>query len=321
VSRLREAVVEIRDFFAGNLAYKGLALAFAVMMWVWVQSEQVVEERARVRLDWKLPDGLMLVEPPLETATVTVEGVQAFVRTVRQKDLSILLDLSRAREGEVSLDLSERPVAGMASQVRVVSVSPSTLKVQLDRVLERRVNVVAVIQGEPADGFRVGKVVVKPERVALSGPSSVLRGLSEIAADAVDISGLKEDAVFQVGLATQAGQLVPTVPARFSVEVKIEPIVKERAFEGVPVLLRDGERFLTGAQSVKVTLAGPVDRLNAIDPEEVSVLVHVPDGWNGNAGEARRGRGEGLRYEVVQPAGEVVSVVGVTPERIPVERR
>ena len=88
-----------------------------------------------------------------------------------------------------------------------------------------------------------------------------------------------------------------------------------------PSFLPDGERFLTGAQSVKVTLAGPVDRLNAIDPEEVSVLVHVPDGWNGNAGEARRGRGEGLRYEVVQPAGEVVSVVGVTPERIPVERR
>ncbi len=321
MSRLRDALVDVRDLFTANLAYKALALAFALMMWVWVQSEQVVEDRARVRLEWKLPDGLMLVEPPLETATVTVEGVQAFVRTVRQKDLSILVDLSRAKEGEVSLDLSDRPVAGMPSQVRVVSVSPNALKVQLDRVLKRRVNVVPATRGEPAEGFRLAKVLVQPDRVELAGPSSVLRDLTEVTTDAVDVTGLREDAEFQVGLAVKKGQLVPTQPARFAVEVKIEPIVKERAFDAVPVLLRDAENFGTSAPLVQVTLAGPVERLSAIDPDEVSVVVHVPDGWNSPSGTARRGRGEGLRYEVVQPGGEEVSVVQVVPERIPVERR
>lgn len=321
MSRLRETFANVRDLFTSNLAYKGLALIFALLIWVWVQSEQVVEDRVRVRLEWKLPDGLMLVEPPLETATVTVEGVQAFVRAVRQTDLSILVDVSRAKEGEVSLDLSERAVTGMPPQVRVVSVSPSTLKVQLDRVLKRRVNVVAATRGEPAEGFRLRSVVVQPDRVELAGPSSVLRGLTEVATDAVDVSGLREDAEFQVGLAIKKGQLAPTQAARFAVEVKIEAIVEERAFDAVPVLLRDGEGFGTNTPNVRVRLAGPVERLNTIDADEVSVVVHVPDGWSAATGEARRGRGEGLRYEVVQPGGEAVSVVDVVPERILVERR
>lgn len=321
MSRVRDVLVDVRDLFMSNLAYKTLALAFALMMWVWVQSEQVVEDRARVRLEWKLPDGLMLVEPQLETATVTVEGVQAFVRAVRQKELSILVDLSRAKEGEVSLDLSERPVLGLPSQARVVSVSPAALKVQLDRVLKRRVNVVAATRGEPAEGFRLAKVVVQPDRVELAGPSSVLRSLTEVATDAVDISGLREDAEFQVGLAVKKGQLAPTQAARFAVEVKIEAIVARRAFEAVPVLLRDAEGFGTPSPNVRVTLAGPVASLNAIDPEELSVVVHVPEGWSSATGEARRGGVEGLRYEVVQPGGEAVSVVDVVPDRITVERR
>lgn len=321
MSRLTEVLGDVRDVFTTNLAYKALALAFALMMWIWVQSEQVVEDRARVRLEWRLPEGLMLVEPPLETATVTVEGVQAFVRAVRQKDLSIQVDLSRAREGEVSLDLSERAVNGIPPQVRVVSVSPSALKVQLDRVLKRRVNVTADTRGDPADGFRLAQVTVEPDRVELSGPSSILRKLTEVPTDTVDVSGLREDAEFEVGLAVKKGQLTPTRSERFVVAVKVEPIVKERAFESVPVLLRNAEDYTVAAEDVRVTLAGPVEKLNAIDPEQVSVVVHVPEGFDAPTGDARRGRGEGLRYEVVQPGGEAVSVVDVSPERIPVTRK
>ncbi len=321
MSRVRELLAGVGEAFTNNLAYKALALAFALMMWIWVQSEQVVEDRARVRLDWRLPDGLVLVEPPLETATVTVEGVQAFVRAVRQKDLTILVDLTRAKEGEVSLDLSERAVTGIPSQVRVVSISPSALKVQLDRVLKRRVNVSADTRGEPAEGFRVASVSVEPARVELAGPSSVLRPLTEVYTDTVDLTGLREDAEFEVGLAVQKGQLAPTRAERLLVAVKVEAIVKERVFEAVPVLVRDADGYAAETPTVRVTLAGPIERLNAVNPDAVSVVVSVPEGWSGAGGAARRGRGEGLRYEVVQPAGDVLSVVDVSPERISILRK
>jgi YbbR domain-containing protein len=321
MSRFTDGMAELREMFMGNLAYKALAFAFALMMWIWVQSEQVVEDRARVRLDWKLPEGLMLVEPALETATVTVEGVQAFVRAVRQKELSIDIDLSRAKEGEVTLDLSEKAVVGMPGQVRVVSVSPSTLKVQLDRILKRRVTVTPATRGEPAEGFQLGKVSVQPDRIELVGPSSVLRGMAEVATDVVDVSGLREDAEFDVGLGVKKGQLTPTHETPFVVAVAVEPVMKERAFDTVPVLLRDGGGYTSGASTVALTLKGPAERIDAIRPDDVSIMVYVPDGYSAATGIAQLGRGDGLRYEVVQPGGDEVSVLEVTPNRIPVVRR
>jgi YbbR domain-containing protein len=310
----------MRDLFTTNLGYKALALAFALMMWVWVQSEQVVEERARVRLAWQLPDGLTLLEPPLETATVTVEGIQAFVRQVRQKDLSIAIDLSRAQEGEVTLDLGERPVNGLPGQVRVVSMSPSTLKVQLDRVLKRKVDVVPDTLGEPAEGYRIAEVTVKPARVELSGPSSALKGLGEVRTDAVDLSGLREDAEFVVGLAVKKGQLAPTQAKRFVVAVRVEPVPGERVLEAVPVEIEGVEGFAVEG-GVQVTLAGPSDKLAAIDAGEVRVRVRLPDGWAEEKAEATRGAADGPSYEVVHPGGELVSVVDVLPARITVSRQ
>lgn len=313
----RNVLADIREVLLGNATYKLVSLAFALMAWIWVQSEQVVEERARVKLEWKLPEGLMPVEPAIETATVTVEGVQAFVRAVRQKEMSVVIDISRAKEGEVNLDLSDRPVIGLPSQVRVVTISPSTLKMQLDRIQKRRVTVVPVTRGEVAEGYRLEKITVTPDRVELTGPFTVMRDLKEVSTDAVDISGLREDAEFDVGLGVREGQLTPTAPTHYSVQVDLEPVLKQRTFDQVPVMVR-GAGYVSGIDRVAVTLEGPADQLDAADPGEVSVMVFVPEGWAEAQGEARQGKGAGLRYEVLRTGGTDVKVLEVVPASIPV---
>lgn len=307
----------LRALLTANLAYKGLALVVALVLWVTVQSEQVVEDRARVRLEWTLPEGLTLVEPPLESATATVEGVQAFLRGVRQKDLSIPIDLSKAKEGEVSLDLSERVVTGIPPQVRVVSVSPGVLKVTLDRVLRRRVSVAAATSGDPARGFRVKRVSVKPERVELSGPSSVLRTITEVPTDTVDISGLRESAELSVGLGVKKGQLTPTVPGPFVVAVEIEAIIEERTFEAVPVVIDGAGVVAEGSRRMRLALSGAVEALDALDAGELEVVVHVPEGTTLPV-DVRRGA-EGLRWELVQPEGSALEIVDTNPPVLRVE--
>jgi YbbR domain-containing protein len=315
--RLRSFLGGLREAVLGNAAYKGVALAFALMAWIWVQSEQVVEERAKVRLDWSLPEGLVPVEPPLETAMLTVEGVQAFVRSVRQKELSIEIDISRQKEGEVIVDLSERPIQGLPAQVRVAQISPTQLKVRLDRVQKRRVPVVPTTDGVVADGFRLVGVTVKPERVELTGPSSVLRALEDIPTDTIDVSGLREDVEFDVGLAIKKGQIAVTGAGTVSVSVDVEAAVSERTLERVPVAVPD-ERFDARVPTVSVTLRGPVAAIEAADPQDVAVIVAVPESYDA-AEAAARPTGDGPRYTVIHP--DDTEVVEVKPATIPLVRK
>jgi YbbR domain-containing protein len=310
----------LRDLITRNPGYKLVSLAFALMFWVWVQSDLVVEDRIRVRLEWKLPEGLMLVEPPLETATLSAKGVQAYMRSLRAKDLSIPLDLSRARAGEVSLDLSDRPVHGLPAQVTVIGVSPDTLRVSLDHILKQRVSVIPVTRGQVAEGYKLASVTVQPERVELYGPSTVLRAVKEVQTDEVDLTGLKEDAEVDVALQVKKGQLAPSRATAFVVKVDVEPLRATRKLDHVPVMVRDG-RFVADISEAVVTVEGPEEALGALEPDEVGVMVYVPEDFAGQ-GEARRAGkdGAGLRFEVVGAAGEV-AVVDVQPDRITVRAK
>lgn len=312
----RPWTVELRGLLTDNLVYKLVSLLCALTLWLWVQSEQEVTERVRVRLDWDLPEGTMLTEPPLESALVTVEGVQAYARAVRQQSLRMRLDLTAMKEGEVSLTLADQTVEGLSSRLRVVSVSPERLDVKLDRAQRRRLPVTVATRGQVPPGFAVKSISVEPDRVEVTGPASVLRGLKELVTDEVDLSSLREDADFDVGLGVKKGQLLFSKDRGFVVKVAVEAVTKERRLDDVPVVVRGDASRVVGVSTVQVLLSGPVDQLDALDPEEVSVLLYVPDGVE--AGVARAGEGPGLRFEVVHPGGEHVRVVSVTPAEIPV---
>lgn len=310
---------ELRGLFLDNLLYKVVAFLFAVGIWALVQSEQVVEDRFRVPLHWALPDGLVTTEAPLESVTLTVQGVQTFVRSIRQKELGLTVDLGSASEGEVNVDLSALPVEGLPEQVRVTGLSPASLKVVLDRQIKRKVAVRVVTKGEVAPGFLVKRVSVSPDRVELVGPAAALRGIEEVPTDVVDLSTLREPAEFPVGLAVKKGLVALARPTPLTVSVEVTAVVDERRFDAVPVVVRNPGSWEISTPTVSVTLAGPPEAVSGLRAEALSVLVYVPEGFTGE-GEARLG-GEGLRFDVVHPGGEAVKVTRVEPDVLTVRGR
>ncbi len=317
---MKTRIATFRDSLTNNIGYRLAALLMALIFWVWVQSEQRVETRARAAVTWVLPEGMALVEPPVDSVTLTVEGVQAIVRTLRQRELGIEIDLSKAREGDVAIDLAQKTIEGLPQQLHVLAVSPSQVRVTLDRVLRRKVSISPNPVGKVADGYRVIDVSVSPQRGELEGPVSILKNIDSVTTEEVDIGGLREDADFTVGLALRKGVSVTGKGKAFTVHVDVEPIVTERRFEGVPVLVRDGA-YVASTQSVAVELAGPEEELANIDAGVVSVMVYLPEGYVEAAGEARHGKGNGPRYEVVHGGSEAVKVQGVEPDRIAIVRK
>lgn len=316
-SRRAAFLEDLRGLVFDNWPYKLITLSFAVLTWAWVQSEQVVEDRVRVRLDWTTPDGLVPVETPLEFATVTVSGVQALMRNMRPVDMVMALDISSAREGDVTVDLAERPIQGLPPELRVTAVNPGTLRLELDRVLKRRLKVAPLFKGEAAEGYAVKDFSVSPDHVDVSGPARVIRALNEVATEEIDVSGLHEDADFDVGLGLpKGGPVRVSRPGPISVSVKVASTMRQRMFDTVPVVVR-GDRYTATVPAVAVTVEGPEAFVGAIRTDGLSVIVYAPDEFvdaDGSAGLAE-GEGGGLRYEVLGVASPA-RVILVDPDRI-----
>lgn len=315
-----ELLAVLRTALTKNLSYKLVSLLVAVILWTWVQTEQLVEVRVRAAVQWMVPEGLALVETPIDAVSLTVSGAQAFVRSLQQQTLVIKVDLSKAHEGDVSVDLSQKPVDGLPPQVRVVNASPSQLRVTLGRLLRRKVPVTPFTVGKVAAGYRVATVVVEPSRAELSGADSALRGMEAIPTEDIDLADLRDDVEIETRLSLRKGIEQVGGVGRFVVRIDVEPILTERTFAAVPVLVRDAA-WSTETATVSVLVNGPQALLDGMSDEGVSVMVHIQDPDAGATALIRYGRRTMNYLEVVGAAGEDVRVVSVTPDSVLVTRK
>lgn len=315
---MTRALTWLRDAVLGNFAYKVAALFFALVTWGWVQSEQIVETDVAARVEWRFPEGLVPVEAPPDAATLRLKGVQAYVRSVQASDLAIVVDLTGAREGQVGVNLAERPVEGLPPQVRTSTVAPSQTSIVLDRLQKRRIAVVPTTRGELPPGLRLAKLAVSPESVELNGPASVLRALSEVATDAVDLSALTDDAILEVGLGPSLGQLTPTSPARFSVKIDLSQEISSRTLSDVAIGIPAG--WSSSVPRIEVRLTGPTRAVDALGEDSLHARVEVPDSVapEARALEARAGTEVGARIVLDVPPGVTFTS---TPEVVPLERQ
>lgn len=302
-----------------NPAYKLLSLSVALMAWLYVQGEQVVETKVRARVMWELPPELLTVEPLPASVALTIGGPRNATRKAAHYDVRIPIDLSEIGMGEHSLDFSAFPVAGLPPNVQVLGVSPSTVRFVLDEVSAKKVRVEPRLVGDPAAGWDVVGAEVEPQVVSIRGPRAVVDGVGEVATMPVDVSGMERDTEQRVDIdLPRSTQLVSDEPIR--VRVDVEPEVVRREFTSVPVGVWRQDGWNTEPDTVRVVLEGPAAAMGTLAPEDVAVFAHLPDNPTRSAYEASFGPDSGLRLRVLHTAGEALRVVTVEPTTVRVER-
>jgi len=262
-----------------NLPYKVLSLVFAVAVWAWVQSDEVVEVRTRAQVHYDWPEGLVRARQVPKTLVVTVSGPQGVVRTIGSGQLSVDVDLSEAEQGNVPVDLTDLEIQGLPAGVEVVQVSPPAIDVELDRQLTREVEVRPTVIGEPAPGYRVVSVDASPATVHITGPQGTVKDIAQVSTDVIDLSGMRSDASVDatVILSDQVVALAPGAPGRVQIRVHMEPIIVERTFEEVPVMVRSAEGWTIDPPTARLTLSGPQEDVAALSLDKVAVVLQPPE--------------------------------------------
>ncbi|TLN25987.1 hypothetical protein FDZ74_02155 [bacterium] len=107
-----------------------------------------------------------------------------------------------------------------------VDIVPAQVEVFVPIVVElpsRTVPVKVPVTGVPAEGLEVTAVIPEPKTVTVTGRWEVLAGIREITAEAVDITGVKEDVLRAVRLRLPAGVTSPATP-EVRVLIRVGPV-------------------------------------------------------------------------------------------------
>jgi len=197
---------------ARNWELKLLALILAVVVWFFVVSATPLEYVG-------LEPGMVLVGTQREAVDVQVEAARWAAARLAPADVRVRVDLSRAREGDNTLQLSADDVQAPAG-INVVRVSPNWVRVAVATAATRALRVVPQLRGSPPPDVQLGRVVVEPPTVQVKGPRTTIEERATVETAPVDVTGLRQSVTRTVGLLLP-DSVYPTTQRTVQVTVEI----------------------------------------------------------------------------------------------------
>ena len=263
-----------------DLGLKVFATALAVLLWLTVAGDPIAERGLHIPLEFEnVPDSVEILGNPPETVEVRLRGSSAVLRRLEAGDVAGIIDLGSERPGNRLFDMTTAGRVRVPLGVEVTQVIPSTVSLTIEAAgSPRMVPVVPVLEGDPAPGFVVGRVVVEPATVAVVGPQSKLRQLTEAMTEPLDVTNaaVPIEETVTVGVADPNLRLETPRAARVTVEIVRAPV--ERTLDEVPVRVRNAASGLSPTvtpESITVTVHGPPELMRGLDNNAVGAFVDL----------------------------------------------
>ena len=170
-----------------------------------------------------------------------------------------VLDLTAARSGTRLFHMLADEVR-VPYGVTVAQVNPATVPLTFEPSATRAVPIVPVVDGEPAPGYRIGRILSSPEQVMVIGPTSHVAGIGSATTEPVSVANATANVIDRVvvGVANELVRLEQPQSAMVSVE--IVQVAEEKRLEHVPLAARglaEGRSATLDPASLVVVLRGP----------------------------------------------------------------
>lgn len=184
-------------YVAHNFGLKILSLLLATGMWFMIsRDEQPAEVAVRAPIVFQnVPSQLEISSESIPETQIRVRGPERTIRQLKTNEVQAEIDLSGAKNGDRTFDLTSRQVRH-PRDIEVVQIVPSQLHLSFDSRLTREVEVHPRVTGVFATGQQIVKVDANPSHITITGPRHHVETIDAAITDPIDATGTLGSAVF-----------------------------------------------------------------------------------------------------------------------------
>ena len=211
---------EFKNWLLKNIDIKLLSLFFAIILWLYIAGGEnpIVENFIDISLtQTTLSEDLAIKEFPTNVS-IGIKGPKNIINNISPSQISGIVDFSEiSKEGLYKLKVE----VAAPKRTQITRIIPSEIKVEVEKILTKEVEVEYSLIGIPERGFSLAdEPQFNPPKVKIIGAQSVLESVKQTIC-AIDISGIKED------LNKKIKVRAVDVNGNDINEVKIEPDISE----------------------------------------------------------------------------------------------
>ena len=207
---------ELKNWFLKNIDIKLLSLFLAIILWLYIAGGEnpMVENFIDISItQTNLGEDLVIKEFPTNVS-VGIRGPKNIINNISSHQINGIVNFSEiSKEGLYKLKVEVTP----PKNTQITRIIPSEIKVEVEKVLTKEVEVEYSLIGVPEKGYSLTEEPqFNPSKVKTIGAQSILENIEQIIC-AIDISGIKED------LSRKIRVKAVDVNGNEIKEVKIEP--------------------------------------------------------------------------------------------------
>ena len=259
--------------FTDELPLKIVSLIIAVTLFVIVRSDKDAATGVYVKVIYTLPQDRVLVSDPPGEVRVGVRGPWTRLQRFDERGVEpIRVDLKDAKDGLLRFDEGE---VKLPPGLRVQSITPNEVKLEFEPREVREVPIQPILEGQPAEGFRVTKVTSQPSQVHVEGARNCVESLTRASTRPLQVTGAHAPVLGEVLLEAPPRHCRYIDAQQVVVHAEIQPAIVERTFDSLPVKVIGLNRLdgTTEPPAARLILRGPSDLVLGIKLDQISLTV------------------------------------------------
>ena len=267
------AILSIRHAVTRNWFLKLFSILLAVLLWVTIASETNSVIVQTVPLEFRaIPRFMEIIGESATQVSLQLRGSSNLLNEISPADIAAVISLSGETPGEKNVQLTAANILTPFG-VEVLRFDPSRVQFTLERTLTRTIPVRHNVEGEPAEDFVVGPIIVVPSTVNIVGPESSIESLDTLPTTVVRIDGADSDVQTSVGLNVLDPLVRLESLSAYEVIVEIHEVEVRDTFTIVIDPSLDPTIWMIEPTEVAVTIRGPKSRMLDIDTSGVFFTV------------------------------------------------
>jgi len=209
--------------------------------------------------------------PVISPSSITASGPSAELSKIKR--IYIEIDLSKVSVSTtLTLPVTYETVDD--STLKNVYFNPSTVVVSVNFSNETSiltVPIVPTIVNIPPEGFAIRSITVNPTVITLSAPLDVLKGITTVSTESIDVSKMTKKTEVTVKLTKINGVSMPFESCKVTIDV--EPLVQKTLTVPVEVVVTQGKQYTVSQSTVNVSILGFKDVIDSINVDGIKATV------------------------------------------------
>ena len=259
----------VRKVFLEDWMIKLVALVVTFALWLGVTglSTPTTTRFSNVPLTLRFSNSTEITNTPIQEIDIVVSGDRRRINQINKNDLIASVDLTDTPPGDLVLTLTPDKVSiDLPTGIKLDEIQPARIAVRLEAVEEKEVPVKVETAGTIEDGYEIYNSLPAPQRVRVRGPVSIMKSLSVVSTEKVDVTGRNGDFISNDVPINVASLKVSLLEATVNVSFRIGERRIERTFN----VAVDGE----ARRRATVVLFGPRSVVSGLSSQDLSVELN-----------------------------------------------